>query len=339
MRFPNLMKYLAVVMLAAIALTGCSSAEEENMRSSASEQLLRPKTKSSVTPDSEAAYEYYIKTLERDPDNGAARAALADILEKRGDLIGAEAQIDNALAIDSRNADWLRTKGKLQIRQNRYEAARETFVQAVEVAPNDSRALNGLGVSLDHLGRHAAAQIIYRRALDNKSEDFASLSNLGRSLVLSGDYVTAIKVLEPYAMRKEAPAALRHNLAEAYGLSGMMIDAERILRIEQTRSQAAQTLAGYKQRKTNAKQPPAPYLDLGRYPTMAMAESKRDQILSGYATNGGGVVLTVLPEISAIGETPKFAIRGTGFASMYKARTYCEGIKARGISCTLHSGQ
>ncbi|MER2520912.1 MAG: tetratricopeptide repeat protein [Bdellovibrionales bacterium] len=284
-----------------------------------------------------AAYDYYAKTLERAPNDGAARAAMAEILEKRGDLVGAETQIGNALVIDPRNVDWLRTRGKLQIRLGRYEEARTSFSNAVEIAPNDIRALNGLGVSLDYLGRHNAAQLIYRRALENKPGDYMSLSNLGRSLVLTGDYNGAVKALEPHSLRKDTPPILRQNLAEAYGLSGMTADAERILRVDHTRDQTLKTLTQYKTRRAALKIEPTIYVDLGHYATMALAEAKRDQIQQKTPQNLERIVLTVIPEIEKIGSTPRFALHGTGFATLPKAKTYCDRIHAIEAICVIHA--
>ncbi len=283
------------------------------------------------------AYDYYAKTLERAPNDGAARASMAEILEKSGDLVGAETQIGNAVALDPRNVAWLRARGKLQIRLGRYEEARISYSNALEAAPDDLRALNGLGVSLDCLERHNAAQMLYRRALEHKPGDYMSLSNLGRSLVLTGDYAGAIKTLEPFSLRKDTPRTLRENLAEAYGLSGMAFDAERILRIDHTRDQIQKTLAQYRQRRSALKIAPAIYVDLGRYATLALAEAKRDQIQEKYSPTTTGIALTVMPEIGSIGGTPRFALHGTGFASLPKAKAYCDKVRAMEATCVIHA--
>lgn len=344
---PHPSQYLAASLLAlaaVFALAACSSTEEI---ATEAPQITAPRAalphsappQLATMPDSQAAYEYYLKTLERDPTDGAARASLAEILEKRGDIVGAETQINEALAIDPHNVDWLRTKGKLQIRQGHFEDARAIYAQAVEYAPNDVRALNGLGVSLDHLKRHNAAQLAYRRALETEPANYMSLSNLGHSLVLTGDYANAIKALEPHSLRKDAPAMLRQNLAEAYGLSGMTVDAERILKVDMPREQIAKALATYKQRRTALKLSPNIYIDLGRSPTMAMAEARREEIMAKNAPATAGIPLTITPEINAIGSTPSFVLTGTGFASLPKAKAYCDGMRAIGATCVIHAGK
>src|SRR5262249_39817998 len=134
--------------------------------------------------------------------------------------------------LDATNADFWRSYGRLLIKLDRPADAKVPYENALKINSDDTRALNGLGITLDLLGDHAGAAARYKAALELQPDNFITISNLGRCYVLSGDYKEAIQTLEPYYQNSQAPVVLRQNLAEAYSRAGMDVDAERVLKMD-----------------------------------------------------------------------------------------------------------
>ena len=200
---------------------------------------------------------------------------------------------------------------------------------------HDSKALNGLGISLDYLNEHAAAQAVYREALDSNAGDITTLANLGHSYVLSGAWDEAIKLLEPHLNDKDTTRAFRQNLAEAYGMAGMDADAERVMRMDLPPEQVKRNLAYYRSHRAKLTSGLALTADLGSYPTAEMAEANAEDIKVQFPDDVAG--LTSLRKCcrrsnpSAV--RPSFIIRASGFEKTSKLRGFCAKLK-KGRACT-----
>jgi Flp pilus assembly protein TadD len=70
------------------------------------------------------------------------------------------------------------------------------FDAHLQSAPSDARSLNGRGIALDLMGRHAEARMAYRGARLADPNSPVSAGNLALSLMLSGCADAAMSVLE-----------------------------------------------------------------------------------------------------------------------------------------------
>ncbi|MDX2027633.1 MAG: tetratricopeptide repeat protein [Alphaproteobacteria bacterium] len=287
--------------------------------------------------DDAGAVDFYLRGLQRAPQDVQARKALGAILEKHGDNANAVEQYREGLKYAPDDADLLRSYGRVLIRLNQPAEARDAYAHALKSDSRDIKSLNGLGVSLDMLGQHDAAQKTYKEALDSKHDDLPTLNNLAHSYVLSGAYGEAIKLLEPHARNREATPALRQNLAEAYGMAGMEADAERMARMDLTSEQVKRNLAFYRKARARLTPGASLYADLGDFATQAIADANLEQIKTTYGKELEGLTLAVVPEIKSIGSTPRFVVRATGFAKSAQMRAFCDRLQKDKALCVPHA--
>ena len=89
------------------------------------------------------ALQHAEQAKQTDPANAAARVALADSLLTRGDLARAEAEIRVLAAGMPETAVVHNLTGALEARRGNFDAARKSFTRALELAPDDVKALTG----------------------------------------------------------------------------------------------------------------------------------------------------------------------------------------------------
>ncbi|HEX6015430.1 MAG TPA: tetratricopeptide repeat protein [Geminicoccaceae bacterium] len=98
----------------------------------------------------------------------------------------------------------------------------EQFRRELHADPGSVRALNGLAIAYDELGRFDVARAVYERALHAAPDAPDTMNNLGRSLLRQGAPEAAL----PYLVRarEAAPpgerAVIEANLAEARAAAG-----------------------------------------------------------------------------------------------------------------------
>ena len=134
---------------------------------------------------------------------------------QQGEVSQALEAIENAVAMSPRDAGYRLYLGDVYMRSGRFEAARASFADVLELDPANIRA--GLSLSLMHvaLGRPQAAVA----QLDELSGR-ASAADLGLAYALAGMPERAIEILEPAARSFGASPRLRQNLALSYALAG-----------------------------------------------------------------------------------------------------------------------
>jgi Flp pilus assembly protein TadD len=326
-------------------LAGCATSDKPE--SVDTDGLVQIAEQLHAKGDDAGAADFYTRAIQRAPDDSRIRKEFGEVLEARGDLAGAAVQYREALKIPageqaqyrtpeitSDNTDLLRDYGRVLLKLGHPTLAQPVYARAVEVDSDDVRSLNGLGVSLDQLNNHDAAQKIYREALDDKTDDFSTLADLGHSYVLSGAYDEAIKLLEPHLNDKGVPPALRQNLAEAYGMAGMDADAERVSKLDLSPEQVKHNLAYYRSHRTHLSAAAAMVADLGRFPTEEMAEAHAEEIKAKFPDETEGLTVAATPVVTAIGGTPSFTVRVTGFEKTATLRAFCLKLKKQQIACT-----
>lgn len=328
-------KLLPTLPLLALMLVSCAGpAEKPAGADQSGMSLLGDRMR--TTGDDAGAADAYQRALIRNPNDVRANRALAELLAAHGDLVGAEQHYATIAAARPDDISALRDHGRSLLLINKPAEARDEYERALQIDDTDVKSLNGIGVSLDYLGQHDAAQSAYRAALDEESDDKPTLANLGHSYVLAGDYNRAITLLEPHVADKTATPMMRQNLAEAYGYAGMYADAERMARMDLPAPQVAANLAYYRAQRGKLNIEPKFYADLGTYPTQAMAQGHADMLDQGYGITQMGAVLQIEPVVVAIGGTPSFGLRATGFASAGKLKNFCARLGKDGVTCKAH---
>ncbi len=328
----NLILPMAAVLLGLAACGTVSEPEGVNV-----EGMARIGEKLQKQGDDAGALDFYQRALQHKPDDVTALHNIATILENHGDVVSAETYNARAIKADPKNTEFQHTEGRLLLRLNRAADAAEIYQTILKNDHRDMKAMNGLGIAFDYQGQHEEAQNQYRAALERAPDHLVTLNNLAHSYVLSGKYSEAIGLLEPHAADRDATPALRQNLAEAYGLSGMYADAERMARMDLKPHDVKRNLAAYRAR--HAKLAPEEKLkaDLGSYPTAEMADARAEVARSIITDNK--ITVAVMPEVQAIGGTPSFAVRATGFTTSGSLNGFCGQLANKQIGCKANKGK
>ncbi len=166
-------------------------------------------------------------TLERDPRNVEALVTKGDTLYAMGLREEARTAYRQAVNLDPTLAVAQLGLGRTLV-QSDPAAAETAFLAAVASRPDDSAALNDVGIARDLLGRHAEAQEAYRRALAIAPAAADVKVNLGLSLALTGNRSAAVEVLREAAAVPEAIQGRGKELAAALALAGDAVGAHQL---------------------------------------------------------------------------------------------------------------
>ena len=132
-----------------------------------------------------------------------------------GQVVQATQPMENAVALAPRDAGYRLLLADIYMKTGRFDAARTTFADVVELDPSNTRAGLSLALMSIALGRPQAAV-----ALLDELSGRASAADIGLAYALAGMPERAIEILEPAARGPEATARLRQNLALSYALAG-----------------------------------------------------------------------------------------------------------------------
>lgn len=140
-------------------------------------------------------------------------------------LLGANAPQEAARVYEGANKinptyDGLTGLGRVYLALRQPADALKEFDRAAQMRPGDAAAMNGQGVALDQLGRHAEAQKIYLAVLDKDPSDIKVRSNYALSLAFAGKFDDAADILNSLAQVPGSDNRIRQNLALVYGLAG-----------------------------------------------------------------------------------------------------------------------
>jgi len=109
--------------------------------------------------------------LNANPEDAAGWATLADLCRQSGDIAGAIAAVDRALALNRHDADTLTLKGELIRGQYGLEAALPWFDAALKIDPGDADTLIAKAATLGDLGRYEDMLDATRRALASRPDE------------------------------------------------------------------------------------------------------------------------------------------------------------------------
>lgn len=125
--------------------------------------------------------------LAEDPRNGEARNLRALALTYLGRYAEAAALFDALVTEGGATGGVYENLAFLEIRRERYEAARTAARKALETDPGRVSSWNNLAVALYNLGRRAEAIEAWRQSLSLAPDDYDTLLNLGLVEAQSGN--------------------------------------------------------------------------------------------------------------------------------------------------------
>ncbi len=227
-RLPERLKRLDLLPTAtvlALALAGCTGAQQAGLSHQPS---LRVADAALSAGAPEVAVRVADLTLQREPRNTRALVTKGDALYALGQREEARDAYRQAVAMEPKLASAQLGLGRTLV-QTDPAAAETAFLAALAALPDDSAALNDLGIARDLLGHHAEAQDAYRQALAITPEATDVKMNLGLSLALTGDKDAAVGVLREAAAVPATVQDRSKELAAALSLAGDQTDADRIL--------------------------------------------------------------------------------------------------------------
>lgn len=138
----------------------------------------------------------------------------------KGQTGRAIALAEAAVQADGRNAGLRVLLANAYLRAGRFESARQTYADAIELGDDSAKAALGLVLSDLAMGRNSAA-------LDTITTygDVLPAADLGLALAMAGQNQRGIDVLTDAIRRGQNVPKVRQNLALAYALSGMWAEA------------------------------------------------------------------------------------------------------------------
>jgi Flp pilus assembly protein TadD len=136
-------------------------------------------------------------------------------LLQQGQVLQAIEPMENAVAMAPRDAGYRLLLADIYMKSGRFESARATFADVVELDPSNLRAALSLALMQIAIGRPQAA-VAQLDELTGRAQP----ADIGLAYALAGMPERAIEILEPAARAPEATPRLRQNLALSYALAG-----------------------------------------------------------------------------------------------------------------------
>ena len=131
-------------------------------------------------------------SLERDPDDGAVRCALARVAHLQGDLAGAIAELELATRRPDSDAREHALLGLLYLEGERIDEAYDTLQRAIGLDPDEKDAHRGLALLYMRVGDTERAELAWRGAVAIDPEDALLRSGLASTLREEGRLAEAL---------------------------------------------------------------------------------------------------------------------------------------------------
>ncbi len=164
----------------------------------------------------------YLQVLEVDPEHVEAMIELAEIYMKSDvdSIPRAEIVYNNVLAIDPDNSYAMSGLGKVALKGENYEVAKDFFDQAILADPDNTAAYSGLATAYSALGMTDEAIASFESALAANPENLQARYALGLLHAELGNYIEAIPHIEAILDVRPEYTNLRLKLASAYSETG-----------------------------------------------------------------------------------------------------------------------
>jgi Flp pilus assembly protein TadD len=138
----------------------------------------------------------------------------------KGNPVKAIALAEQAVLADPRNAAYRTLLGTAYLRAGRFEAARQSYDEAMQLGEDSGKAALSLALADIALGRSADAADTL-----NGYRDAIPASDYGLAMAMAGQTTTGVAALTDALRRGENTPKVRQNLAYAYALDGSWSEA------------------------------------------------------------------------------------------------------------------
>lgn len=170
------------------------------------EQAIQEGDRQRLAGEQDKALYMYLQAMELDRENTEALYKIGDVHLVRGDYSKARLAFNDLLEIDPLHVGGNEARGVLHLKRNRYPAALNHFMKAVDEdtkrltqlsekgqvdARSPALAYDGLGIISDLKGDHVLAQHYYGMALKIRPESAITYNNLGYSYYLTQSWSAA----------------------------------------------------------------------------------------------------------------------------------------------------
>jgi tetratricopeptide (TPR) repeat protein len=170
----------------------------------------------------------YEAAVAADPGLGSAHANLIALYAQRGEWTNAEAHYEAALKAGTALAEAHYNFGTCLAMQGKPDAAADAFRKALAVNPRHAGAWSGLARLAEMSGRIAEAEASYRKASEQSPADPEIRFNIARMLIARRQYRDAIAELEPIVAADHPDRArFLFGLSTAHVLAGDIADGRR----------------------------------------------------------------------------------------------------------------
>ncbi len=213
-------RVLAAVATLAVAACAGSNSQRDAIRDPDAASRLRVAFAAEASGQQDVAISMYAAAAAAAPSNADAQARYAAALGRAGMMAEAEQVLTRALQDSPREPRFLLAMAQLRVRSGAAAEALSMFDQVLASTPRNLAALNGRGIALDLMGRHADAQQSYRTAQALDAMDVPSANNLAMSLMLEGRSSEAVLILTALRQRSNAPTRVVNNLGIAQAAAG-----------------------------------------------------------------------------------------------------------------------
>jgi tetratricopeptide (TPR) repeat protein len=151
--------------------------------------------------------------------------ATADL--QAGRVAEAEARLARLVQQRSGDAEVHVQLALARLRLQRFRPARDSFLEAVRLAPGDARAWKGLGVTFAAEEDYARAEEPFRRACELNPREEHACYYLGRTYYFTNRYERAVTAFEAALRDDPRPGRVRGGMGLALEALGRHDEAER----------------------------------------------------------------------------------------------------------------
>jgi Flp pilus assembly protein TadD len=238
-RFPTC---IVVAALLSTALCGCQTSGMSDITGS-----LGAKSETATDTDPRHAAEILGELYRAKPDDADIALQYGQALRTTGQHSQAVAVLEHAAIAHSTDKAILAGYGRALVDNGDFQQAFDVLSRAHTPDNPDWHILSVQGIALDQLGRNEEARQYYVNALKIAPDEPSVLSNLGLSYALTKDLPKAEEYLRRAYARPGASARVRQNLALVVGLEGRFGEAEHLMKGDAPVAETAGNVAYLKQ--------------------------------------------------------------------------------------------
>ena len=191
------MRRFAILSATALLVAGCAGTQQPGATSGTdAARNLRVAAAAERGGQLDVALSLYAAASEASPGDPEVASRHAAALLQAGEPQRALDALAEARRRHPSNQVLLQAEARARLEVGEPERALALFDEHLRTTPSDARSLNGRGIALDLLGRHAEARLAYRAARTADPRNPVSTGNLALSLMLSGCPEAAMALLE-----------------------------------------------------------------------------------------------------------------------------------------------